>query len=234
VVIGRQTLLCALLVEGLHARIEGVDVVGLRSVAEIDRDPGRLSGRDIRLIVLHACTSENETPTSVGEIATLCGHDVPCMLLVNQDDSRTALLAAANGFKAVLSTTASVDIAAAVVRLVLAGGIYIPSSLGEPAEGYNKAERRAIVAPRLGPHLEAPVTESTAKSDFVRIGLTERERRVLAELCRGRPNKIIARELSISENTAKMHVRRILAKLRVNNRTEAALMFQSQFGTSSG
>lgn len=59
-------------------------------------------------------------------------------------------------------------------------------------------------------------------------GLTARERLVLAEMCRGHPNKVIARVLNISENTAKMHVRRILAKLRVRNRTEAAVLINSR------
>jgi DNA-binding NarL/FixJ family response regulator len=53
--------------------------------------------------------------------------------------------------------------------------------------------------------------------------LTPREREVLALLGRGMPNKVIARELSLSEKTVKAHVSNILAKLGVTDRTQAAL-----------
>jgi two-component system, NarL family, response regulator LiaR len=53
--------------------------------------------------------------------------------------------------------------------------------------------------------------------------LTPREREVLALIGRGMPNKIIARELSLSEKTVKAHVSSILAKLGVTDRTQAAL-----------
>jgi DNA-binding NarL/FixJ family response regulator len=53
--------------------------------------------------------------------------------------------------------------------------------------------------------------------------LTPRERGVLAEMARGRSNREIARELSLSEKTVKTHVSAILGKLGVQDRTQAAL-----------
>jgi ATP/maltotriose-dependent transcriptional regulator MalT len=52
--------------------------------------------------------------------------------------------------------------------------------------------------------------------------LTPREREVLTLLAQGRTNREIAQDLVISETTAKVHVRHILEKLGVRNRTEAA------------
>lgn len=53
--------------------------------------------------------------------------------------------------------------------------------------------------------------------------LSPREREVLAALRNGAPNKLIARQLEISDATVKVHVKSILRKTGARNRTEAAL-----------
>lgn len=53
--------------------------------------------------------------------------------------------------------------------------------------------------------------------------LTEREREVLDHVARGQSNKVIAKALSISHNTVKMHVRHIMDKLNLRSRVEAAV-----------
>lgn len=52
--------------------------------------------------------------------------------------------------------------------------------------------------------------------------LTQRETELLRLVAKGLPNKAIARTLSLSENTVKYHMKNILQKLGVQNRTEAA------------
>jgi NarL family two-component system response regulator LiaR len=72
----------------------------------------------------------------------------------------------------------------------------------------------ALLHPQVAARLLEEMTEDP---------LTPREREVLALIGRGMPNKIIARELTLSEKTVKAHVSSILAKLGVTDRTQAAL-----------
>jgi DNA-binding NarL/FixJ family response regulator len=53
--------------------------------------------------------------------------------------------------------------------------------------------------------------------------LTDRQRAVLLCLCRGDPNKVIGRKLGMTETTVKVHVREIMRKLGVVNRTQVAI-----------
>jgi DNA-binding NarL/FixJ family response regulator len=69
--------------------------------------------------------------------------------------------------------------------------------------------------------------------DEERRGLTHREEEVLTLLREGKPNKLIAYELRMSENTVKVHVCRIIKKLHVMNRTEAAYACKERAGTPS-
>ena len=58
--------------------------------------------------------------------------------------------------------------------------------------------------------------------------LSARELEILQRLIAGLPNKVISRQLSISEATVKVHVKAVLRKLRVSNRTQAAIWAASQ------
>jgi NarL family two-component system response regulator LiaR len=82
--------------------------------------------------------------------------------------------------------------------------------------------REATLSPEVATRVMAEVVRgstTTAELD----GLTPRELEVLRLLAAGRSNRTLAAELYVSERTVKSHVSNILAKLRVSDRTQAAL-----------
>jgi DNA-binding NarL/FixJ family response regulator len=65
-----------------------------------------------------------------------------------------------------------------------------------------------------------PPTEESSLAE--RFSLTRREAEVAALLAQGKSNQAIARELRISAHTARHHTQRVLSKLNVHSRGEAA------------
>ncbi len=93
---------------------------------------------------------------------------------------------------------------------------------------------KTIVAPELagvlarvvqgdGLAVEAPKAEANPFDE-----LTPREKEILCLLAEGQSNKVIARNLGISDGTVKLHVKAILRKLDVHSRVEAAVMAVEQ------
>src|SRR5262249_23501017 len=64
--------------------------------------------------------------------------------------------------------------------------------------------------------------------------LSEREVQILNGLVKGHANKVIARTRNITEATVKVHVRTIMRKIRVGNRTQAAIWARENGYTASG
>jgi DNA-binding NarL/FixJ family response regulator len=76
----------------------------------------------------------------------------------------------------------------------------------------------------LAPGAAGPLVRSASTTWGGMDALTSREREVLAELAQGRSNREIARALGVAEKTVKAHVSSVLAKLGVQDRTQAALL----------
>ena len=86
-----------------------------------------------------------------------------------------------------------------------------------PEDGLYEQQRslfdgKAVSVPRDGPNGARPTRE-----------FTERQYAVLVCLCQGDPNKVIGRKLGMTETTVKVHVREIMRKLGVSNRTQVAI-----------
>lgn len=101
----------------------------------------------------------------------------------------------ASGF---IPKTSSSKIILSALHLILSGGLYLPSEL------LNLSAKAETAAEHKGP-------------------LTPRQLDVLRLMGQSKPNKIIARELDLSEGTVKLHVTAILKALDVTNRTGAVI-----------
>ncbi|MFW8637316.1 LuxR C-terminal-related transcriptional regulator [Cribrihabitans pelagius] len=123
----------------------------------------------------------------------------------------------------VLSDCEEIGRMAAVLECGVNG--YIPASVG--LKGVVDAIRTAasggflLTGPALADLRQAILKEKPADAPCTGR-LTSRQSAVAEALRQGKPNKTIAFELGMCENTVKVHVRNILKKLNVVNRTEAA------------
>jgi DNA-binding NarL/FixJ family response regulator len=110
---------------------------------------------------------------------------------------------------------------AAVLPAIRGGASgYVYKDVDPPALA---AAIRAVHAGHVLLHPDVARLLATGDTPPAGVHLTAREREVLAELARGRSNREIARLLDVSEKTVKTHVSAILAKLGVQDRTQAAL-----------
>jgi len=134
------------------------------------------------------------------------------------------------GVHAYLSNTISADALIKSLDVVMVDGIVLPSeSLRQLVEQESQRMPPETVGVDEMPRemLAAPIPDQGAPA------LSDREALILRALVMGDSNKHIARRLDIAEATVKVHVKAILRKIRVRNRTQAAIWAISNGHASS-
>ncbi len=101
-----------------------------------------------------------------------------------------------------------------------------PSEVVDAIQRADKGE--TVVAPQMTAKLVTLLDSKKGKATSLINQLTAREREILAYLAKGDSNKAIAKELGISHDTVKLHVRNILSKLNLTSRVEAAVFAVEQ------
>jgi DNA-binding NarL/FixJ family response regulator len=157
-------------------------------------------GRLPDVIVMDLQMAPTDGIETTREVRALYNHIEVVALTSFAEEERVhaALEAGASGY---LLKDSDADDVAAAVRAAHRGELKLDPVIA----------RRLMSSLRAGP-LDDPTAE-----------LTSRELEVLRLVAKGKPNKQIAAELEISERTARTHVSRILRKLRLSSRTQAAL-----------
>ena len=82
---------------------------------------------------------------------------------------------------------------------------------------------RTVIGERLNGMLARAIREEATAKQRDSATLTEREQEILSGLAQGLSNKLIARNLAITEATVKVHVKNLLKKLGFRSRLEAAV-----------
>ncbi len=160
---------------------------------------------------------------------------LPVVVVSASDRSSDVIRAVDLGAMGFVPKRASNSMLFEALNMVMKGGIYVPPmSMGAPIAGD---------IPRLGgdsfTNVLHAVRENAEDGSFQThsaldtFGLTPRQIDVLALLLKGHPNKLIARELSLSVETVKDHVAAVLRTLGVSSRTQAVLAV-SQISQQSG
>lgn len=170
------------------------------ALALVEKPPGP----DLMLMDLHMPGADGiEGVRAVRERAP----HVPLAIVSADEDAAAIRAMLALGVSGFIPKTDSPAVIESAVRLILAGGVYVPPRLVNGAAG-----------------------GATPSSAALSSGLTARQMDVVRLLARGLSNKAIARELGVSEGTVKVHLLAIFRALDVRNRTRAVLAAQRFLG----
>lgn len=168
---------------------------------------------------------------------------VPVVVVSASDRASDVIRAIDNGAMGFVPKRSSHQELHQALSMVMTGSMYVPPAMLGLAFGSDSSaadaglpdEADAAEPSPLGPGARPePHQQRRTLAEF---GLTPRQMDVLTLLLQGLPNKLIARQLSLSVETVKDHVAAVLRVLGVNSRTQAVLavsqMTQGQGGYST-
>jgi DNA-binding NarL/FixJ family response regulator len=135
-----------------------------------------------------------------------------------------------SGIEAITAIRAEFPEARIIVLTTYAGDAQAAAALKAGAAGYllkNQVRKELLETIRVvhsGKRRILPEIASEIAEHFADDVLTQREVEVLKRVAAGKPNKLIAAELDISEGTVKTHMKSILPKLDASDRTHAVMI----------
>jgi DNA-binding NarL/FixJ family response regulator len=194
-----------------------VRVIGVPSIAELIQLP-TIDLKDeteaqLQLVILYIRSAGAKDNWVQDQLQQIRGWspELPVVMISDRDDADDVINALNCGVRGYIPTSVAAEVAIAALTLIEAGGTYVPAD----------ALRQGQEA------VESPSTPSNPEDDEhscvpIELNLTSRELAVIDLLREGNANKLIALKLNMRESTVKVHVRNILKKLRVSNRTHAA------------
>jgi DNA-binding NarL/FixJ family response regulator len=167
-------------------------------------------------IVLLCATGRKSTEAAVRQDLDLVVQIAPeaRVIVVSDFEESTEIVAALErGARGYIAMSSNLDVAIAAIRLVRAGGTFVPAS--------------GLLSSR-SPNAST-VAEAEAGGKQRQNVFTQRQLEVIDRLRQGESNKLIAYKLNMGECTVKVHVRNIMLKIKARNRTEIAFLTNELF-----
>ncbi|PRH89427.1 hypothetical protein C5L14_02285 [Labrys okinawensis] len=211
-VIDEKQLTRSCLTHSLIAAAPAFTVVGYASLQDWHQN----GGGHAPCIALLCGTGQKATEAIVDlDLAFVAEHcdDVRVIVVSDVEDPRLIVAALGKGARGYIGMSSSLDVALAAIRLVAAGGVFVPAS------GLLPLKSRAGFAGE----------ESPDEGLLRQAAFTPKQLAVIQRLRQGESNKIIAYKLNMEECTVKVHIRNIMQKIRARNRTEIAYMTNNLF-----
>ncbi len=140
-------------------------------------------------------------------------------MLADIADSSLVRRLASSGVDAVLSQDISSDVLRRSLDLVMMGQTLFPPPSPHAAWESSLSVQEPIPFPVIAGRSPAYAKPRQERE----VVLSQRESQVLRWLVDGASNKVIAREMQITETTVKAHIKGLLRKVRATNRTQAAI-----------
>jgi DNA-binding NarL/FixJ family response regulator len=160
--------------------------------------------------------TEDERRHAADLIGTSTARKRAVIVLSGTEDSAAIRQVLDLGVQGYIVKSSSAELTLSAVRLVVGGGIYVPPEA-----------MKAAASSTAGPFFSSTNgSDGLTSKERLATVLTDRQIDVLKLLAKGRPNKLIARELGISEGTVKIHLAAIFRALHVRNRLEALVAAQ--------
>jgi two-component system nitrate/nitrite response regulator NarL len=199
-------------------------VCNLSSVADIEG--GAFEEVQPKLVILGALPAEH-----VAEAASIirrCWQDVKIIMLSEKASSTDLRKLWASGLDACIPMSASPRTLRDALQLIV--GEQLRVLMVSDSAVLDRSADPALPDPAL-PDSEMPGILNVATRNPLEgaarggraPGLSRREEEILKALVQGQSNKVIARTCTVTEATVKVHVKSILRKIRVANRTQAAI-----------
>ena len=135
------------------------------------------------------------------------------VVLSANEDAKVVVQALERGAVGFIPKTSSNEVLLGALRLVLAGGVYVPRQALAAGEHETLSHSGSV----------QPDPTAVPPQKATDIGLTPRQADVLALLLQGMPNKLICRELDLAEGTVKIHLAAVFRALGATNRVQAVM-----------
>jgi DNA-binding NarL/FixJ family response regulator len=184
---------------------------------------------DSVLALLLSVPSWNWSASDLAETINLARcqlPQVPIVVIADEEELKSVRKVMNFEVRGYIPTSFGLTAFKAAIEFIRAGGTFIAAGapLGRERQRSASREGRDAEASALFAHDEPRFSDIEGERRMIPVSFTRREQDVIDQLRQGKSNKEIARELGITEGTTKLHLQRIMRKLHVHNRTQAALL----------